>query len=370
VSRSRELQTAASIAAPESAARQSPEHKRFYSLIRQIEKSRQDLSDWRDQIHQFSQVYVKTLRPLQESVAAAVTEWTIALDAALGKGGWTRTEQALLGDLILEEASALLAARPDIEAVKQLFDKYSQVTFDSEKKQELAVLKVFAQAFGNVDLGDTSTIHSEAELEERIFERMAADQEARQTQRSEHERRRPKTAAQLRREQEAERVTQSVREIFRKLASALHPDREPDPELHARKTSLMQKVNQAYEANDLLTLLEVQLQIEQVSPNQLHNAGSERLKHYNKVLSQQLGGLQAEIYMLREEFQREYRLRAPTSSPRRLGALARKQAQLLRAELAEQQQELLMLSDKAATKRWLKQLQQEQRAADRHDRFF
>jgi curved DNA-binding protein CbpA len=42
-----------------------------------------------------------------------------------------------------------------------------------------------------------------------------------------------------------------VREVFRKLASELHPDRETDPAEHARKTELMQRVNQAYKAGDL-----------------------------------------------------------------------------------------------------------------------
>ncbi|WP_341888453.1 hypothetical protein [Variovorax sp. YR752] len=46
-----------------------------------------------------------------------------------------------------------------------------------------------------------------------------------------------------------------MRDIFRKLASALHPDRETDAQQRKVKTALMQKANQAYAANDLLALL-------------------------------------------------------------------------------------------------------------------
>ncbi len=48
-----------------------------------------------------------------------------------------------------------------------------------------------------------------------------------------------------RREAEAQQATQSVREVYRKLASALHPDRETDERQREAKTALMQRVNQA-----------------------------------------------------------------------------------------------------------------------------
>ena len=59
-----------------------------------------------------------------------------------------------------------------------------------------------------------------------------------------------KTAKQRARDEklkiEADETSLSIREVYRKLVSALHPDREPDPQERARKTALMQRVNQAY----------------------------------------------------------------------------------------------------------------------------
>lgn len=58
---------------------------------------------------------------------------------------------------------------------------------------------------------------------------------------------RKKTAKQLardaQREAEEKQMSQSIREVYRKLASALHPDREPDPVERQRKTELMQRAN-------------------------------------------------------------------------------------------------------------------------------
>ena len=95
--------------------------------------------------------------------------------------------------------------------------------------------------------------------------------------------------------QAAREASQSVREIFRKLASALHPDREADPVERERKTKLMQRANQAYQNNDLLELLSLQIEIEQIDSEHLTNVTDERLLHYNQVLKEQLGQLQAEV---------------------------------------------------------------------------
>jgi hypothetical protein len=58
----------------------------------------------------------------------------------------------------------------------------------------------------------------------------------------------------------------AIRTLFRQLASALHPDREPDEVERLRKTALMSEVNAAYEKNDLVTLMRLQIQLVQTSP--------------------------------------------------------------------------------------------------------
>jgi hypothetical protein len=121
------------------------------------------------------------------------------------------------------------------------------------------------------------------------------------------------------------------------------------------KTALMQRVNQAYEAQDLLALLELQLQIEQIDTGHIANAGDQRLRHYNKVLGEQLAELKAELERVEIEFRMEFGL-APgwPLKPRSLGQVLEQTGRQWRAELNEQQRELRMLSDVAATKRWLK----------------
>ena len=96
------------------------------------------------------------------------------------------------------------------------------------------------------------------------------------------------TAKEMRQAAEEARLKQSVRDVFRKPASVLHPDRETDPAERHRKNALMQRANVAYAADDLLGLLELQFEIAQVDEGSLDLQGEEQIKQYNKLLTRQL----------------------------------------------------------------------------------
>jgi hypothetical protein len=93
---------------------------------------------------------------------------------------------------------------------------------------------------------------------------------------------------------------------LQKLASALHPDRESDPQERERKTALMQRVNQAYAKNNLLQLLELQLELEHIDQSTINEIGEDRLKHYNSILKEQLGELDHEIEHVEAGFRQAY----------------------------------------------------------------
>ncbi|WP_341888454.1 hypothetical protein [Variovorax sp. YR752] len=84
------------------------------------------------------------------------------------------------------------------------------------------------------------------------------------------------------------------------------------------------------------------------------------MKHYNKVLGEQLAELKAEIEGVELRFCFDHGLEPGGAAidPRKLGPLLGQHRRQLRLELSQQQRELDMLADTAATKRWLKQQRQ------------
>jgi hypothetical protein len=337
----------------------TPQQKRFNTLIRQIEQARQTLAAWHDSIGVYRQAHAQVLLPLETELMAARRQWVFALDELLGQRGWTKAERETLGELVCDAAGELLHARDDDEELKVLFAKHAEFDFDTERQQMARAMKDMTEAMTGLDLGDDEGIDTHADLFERVQQGLRERAAAEEAEHGTKAARRRKNAAQQRREVEAQQATQSVREIFRKLASALHPDRETDARQREVKTVLMQKVNQAYAANDLLTLLELQLQIEQIDASHIANASAQRLKHYNKVLSEQLEELRAEVERVEIGFRIEFGLEAGLGmNPRKLGLLLEQNGRQLRAELAQQQRDTRMLANPAATKRWLKRQRQ------------
>jgi hypothetical protein len=95
------------------------------------------------------------------------------------------------------------------------------------------------------------------------------------------------------------------------------------------------------------------------------NASAQRLKHYNKVLSEQVAELKGEIARVESGFCFEFGAEPRWGiNPRKLGALLEENARLLRAEMAEVQRDMRILNDGVATRSWLKRQRELLREAD------
>ena len=343
----------------------TPPQKRFNTLIRQIEQARQTLAAWHEHVAAYRQAHAQVLLPLQGELIAGQRQWVFALDGLLGQRNWTKAERATLRELLCDAAGELLGARGEDAALKALFDKHAEVDFDTEQREMMLAMKGLTEAMTGLDLGEEEGIDTDADLFARMQQGLQERAAAEEAERSAKLARRRKSAAQQRREAEAQQATQSVREIFRKLASVLHPDREVDERQREVKTALMQRVNQAYAGNDLLALLQLQLEVEQIDASHIANASSQRLKHYNKVLSEQLSELRAEIEHVEIGFCMEFGLEPGWGmNPHKLGEVLEHTRRQWRAELNEQQRDMRMLGDVAATKRWLKRQKQSLREAE------
>jgi hypothetical protein len=286
-----------SIAPKQKNVRLSKPQKLFNSLIGRIGKQRAMLAGWETAIPRFQQHYAANLQPLIERTDAIRVEFVRRLDWACQQKGLSKTERRFVADLILERAE-MLANESDNAEMKALYRKYGGVDFDQEEAEMMAGMKAMIEAELGLDLGDDLDMSSPEAFIEQMQARLAEEETHAASRRaaSEKQAKRKKTAKQIAKEEklhaETRRVSLSLREIYRKLASALHPDRERDPEERARKTALMQRVNQAYDKQDLLTLLELQLEIEHIDQAAINSLNEERLTHYNQILKEQLAELE------------------------------------------------------------------------------
>ena len=292
------------LAIPVPAAAQSKAQRLFNKLIGQIQQQRDLLAQWQQFESRFQQRMATELQPAQAQLTAARLKLLRLLDQLhTDQQADPRLSKPLRRKLrawIPQLATTVLQDGPNAEA-EAVFDRYSDVSHADRQQIELAEAEAM---FGHI-LGEEMIDGHQAESVEDLMRHAAEGLARAQADHAAQAAGRPQArsakaqAAQQRQadaaEQAAQQAGQSVREAFRKLASALHPDRETDPAAREHKTRLMQQANQAYERNDLLTLLSMQLDLEQIDGQHLANLPEARLAHYNRVLREQLAALQQEL---------------------------------------------------------------------------
>lgn len=301
-----------SIATNQDPAQLSKAQKTFNSLTKQIQAKRAALAAWQEAIPVYQQKYTSELTPLLNTLQDLHVEIVFILDSVSDQKGMTSSERRMIGEFISQMAGDLAAERDDDE-LKDLYNKHSGSDYEAEQAAALKGMKSLFEAELGVDLGDDLDIESHDELLKRAQARLHEQQAQRETMRKEDEANLParkKTAKQLAKEAkleaEAQQLSLSIKEVFRKLVSALHPDRESDPEERKRKTALMQRVNQAYDKKNLLLLLELQLELEHIDQATLDNITDDRLKHFNKILKEQLAELDQEIFYTEDMFMAQF----------------------------------------------------------------
>lgn len=302
---------------------------RFNMLARDVALWRAALAEWKERIVRYRQA----VEPVRRELHAAWRQWVFALDHASLQPGLSRAEQKQLGELLREAAAPLLELEDDAE-IAAVAGRHVDESPSARSPWE--------------DAG-----HAGAEEErEEDWEQQAA---AAAAQRAEWAAKRRAAGASKRRKKEEQEVSRSLRDVYRRLASALHPDREPDAQRREHKTALMQQANKAYADEDLLSLLELQLQAEQIDAAHLASVDRKRLQHYAGVLQEQLADLQSETRRLEAGF------RAATGLPAGSGLQARKadriissEVQRLRGELQILRRQARSLLDLETIKDWLR----------------
>jgi hypothetical protein len=268
-----------------------PAQKRFNQLIARLTQQRQELGRWRTFHRTYHEQLVERYEPALARLRAKQIAMVLFLDRTMDGKALSRLERSKVREMLGHLLSDLLSQQSQDPDLVRLYDKYADRSFGGARQDQREVIaNLVSEAFG-VDVPPFEGGGSPEEMAEWLAHHVHAERP--QTRR----RRKPtaKTPASETARQATEGATRAVREVFRKLVSELHPDREADPSEHARKTELMQRVNQAYAAGDLLALLELQLSIEQIDPAALAGLADERLRHYNHVLEEQSRRLRDEL---------------------------------------------------------------------------
>ena len=346
------------------ARRASEAQQRHDRLMREIEQLRERLQQWQQCESRYHERVARELQPELKRWCERLRELALRMEGALfldpppGKP-IGRAARLKAGQWMLSLAAAVLAERPDDAEMLALRARHQDDLPAEDAEDEQAAEEAAVPA----EDADDGLEPWEREAARRRAQAEASRQAAKQGRKAQAERER--------RERHGGRTASagaaSLREVYRRLASRLHPDREPDEAERARKTALMQQANQAYAAGDLLALLELQrLHLPEpvaapvVAAAAAAAAGGDeeaRLRDLIALLGAQRERLQAEIDEMVRRFavlRPDLPARADTITPQLVETLLGTEIRELRARATALERDLGYCRDPASLGAWLR----------------
>jgi len=345
----------------------------FNALIGNIEKRRAALAEWEAFDVVFRRKYNDEFVPLWQGYDAVRMRLIHRLDQSHDIRGITRAERQTIAELISQFGADVLASVAD-PGIAEIYRRYNgsaattQVVSPAKARDEVP-------AMSGTDVPDEAVPGSPDEVLRHI-QKQLDQEEARERLRREareaHHAKRKKTpkrnATEERARVEQAEIHLSIREVYRKLASALHPDRERDPVEQQRKAALMQRVNQAYASKSLLDLLELQLELEHIDQAALETIGEDRLRRWNTILKEQLHGLDQELAEIESDYRRRFGM-SPASavSPKAVKRALTTNMTHVRESTRAFEHDLRAFDDIERLKAWLKDMRVALAASDDSD---
>ncbi|WP_062034074.1 hypothetical protein [Acinetobacter sp. BMW17] len=262
----------------------SPQQKKLNRLIERIEQQKQELATWENAQADIQNYTRSKLFPVYAELHTVLFEQLDTLWNHLASDVFSKADLAQIDTQIAALAKMLKKSQMLTSEQKVQVEKID--TFYMQHAEHIRAKKTKANSIQSHNL--TETVEQNVDVDWENYEYDSAQYEA--------ERERAKLLKQQeKREQAAKMTGQSLKTVYLKITAMIHPDREPDEAKKLKKTELLQKVNEAYAAQDLFYLLKLQLQLEINKSLSSKALSSEQVKFYQLALEAQSQSLQGQL---------------------------------------------------------------------------
>jgi len=340
------VQAVATVAIQPSAAL-TPAQKRFNTLLARVSALTDSIATLEALSTQHRSSHLHAMRTLQNHEDDARKNLLLFLDGRLHHAELTASHRRSATQVILGLCEAL--AHKNDGQVQAVFNQHHS----EEDAQALA------------EEARAGAEHAKAVFEAGLRQYREQQQRLEDKRQAKKAKKKP-AARQLKDAQQKMDANTALRTVYRQLASALHPDREPDEAERLRKTALMSDVNAAYDRKNLSELLKLQLQLAQIDSTALSRMADDKLNAMCLLLKEQVQALEEDE--AQAQFEIRHHLGVNDLDHISAESLARALALRLRDKAQDVdtlQRDLRRIQNEAELKRWLKeqaQLAKEMRA--------
>jgi len=286
----------------------SPKQKAFNRLITRIERLQAQLATEQQRLDEALIHYAAHVRPRRTQVIALRTDLLLLLRPFLTDRRLKAPDRRILKTLAIAQLDDVLAIEPQPSIdVRELFEQLHGQSYDDAIHDDMETMRAeMEDMFGglglDVELSGFKPGMTEEELAAQTAEfaaqlRQQAEAASAATTGRPQSKREAREADRKQRIEDARKT--GLSSIYRRLAKALHPDLEPDPEARERKGALMQELTAAHARRDLHTLLRLELEWIHHEGSDTARLADDALAIYTDALTQQASQLDFETSMLR-----------------------------------------------------------------------
>lgn len=289
----------------------SKEQKKFNDLLEKIKTMKQNIVAMKTINADFHKQAAALIAPAQKRNLEANQNLILALDKVIAIHKLSKKQYKKFCSIMQAELEDVLSrvdgsAAPNVLIFKDLYKKYAKMSYEDRQKQLIQEVNqmtggMFESMFG-FDLNDLAENMNDPEkmqafMAEKMreqYEAQHAEQQARAEKQAERQANKPKNAAQLKKEAAEKEMSKTTKQIYMDLVKNFHPDQEQDEKEILRKTAIMQEVVAAYQEDNFIKLLELQMTLLENRENSFSKLDDKQLKHFTKVLQEQLRTLRDE----------------------------------------------------------------------------
>jgi hypothetical protein len=350
------------------AAALTPAQKRFNTLLSRVSQLSASIDTLEALSTQHRSSHLSAMAALQQQEDTARKNLLLYLDRCVQEAELTATQRRSATHIILGLCEAL--AHKNDGQVQDVFKQHhseedAQALAEEAREGAEHAKAVFEDLFGQ-PLHGADDLHTAEAVFEAGLRQYREQQQRLEDKRQAKKAKKKPAARQLKDAQQKMDANTALRTVYRQLASALHPDREPDEAERLRKTALMSEVNTAYDRKNLSELLKLQLQLAQIDSMALSRMADDKLNAMCLLLKEQVDALEEDE--AQAQFEIRHYLGVNALDHISAESLARALAIQLRDKAHEVdtlERDLRRIQNEAELKRWLKeqaQLAKEARA--------
>lgn len=346
----------------------TPVQQQFNQLSQKIEQQKQQLEQWQALIVLAQQWINGKLIPRYDQLTRQHGKLIERLHQASLQYALTAWESNQLHELIVQLCEQVLRHKlPDEQKIiEQIYQHYTaekaplhtaKTALGELPPQQRARLLNHEPAPAGLEADDLAASDPAASFEIRAQQQHAARQHQKQQHKMARLAQQQQAKAQQEKQQQASAAPQkSLKQLYQRLASILHPDRELDEQHKIMKTDLMQQATEAYQAQDLLSLIQLQAATKfntHLNPAPLTD---EQVQGYNLNLLKYSQQLDDEIARHRAKLGNLCGIeRVETATPKAVIRKLKQEAALITEHNARLSQQIDALKDARAIKALLRQ---------------